>query len=84
MSTAWRSFAIHWDPAALHVLYQLHPWTAAAVDRAVLRFAEVGEGKLESDPPYHRLRAATHDALLVIDGHAEQVNVIRIYRARRG
>ena len=84
MSTRWRSFAIHWDPAALYVLYQLLPSAAAAVDRAVLRFAEAGEGDLEWDPPYHRLRASTHDALLAIDGPAERIIVIRLYRARRG
>lgn len=48
---------ILWHPAALSVLYRLHPWTAAAVDRSVIRFAETGVGHIEWVAPYHRLRA---------------------------
>ena len=71
-----------WDFPALSTFFNLRVHEAAAVDRAVIRFAETGEGNLEHEPPYHRLRAGAHDALLTIDHEARMVTVIRIYRAR--
>ena len=47
------------------------------------RFAETGEGQIESDPPYYRLRAGLHDAMVRIDRRARTLAVLRIYRARR-
>jgi len=76
------SFRILWNYPALIRFYDLHPSEAAAVDRAVIRFAETGEGHLTWVAPYHRLRAGTHDAVLVIDGEARTVTVLRIYRSR--
>lgn len=56
--------------------------SAAMVDRAIIRFAETGDGQLEWEPPYYRLRAGMHDALLTIDPEARTLKVLRIYRAR--
>jgi hypothetical protein len=39
--------AIRWTPAALAVWYELLPHSAMIVDRAVIRFAQTGEGRLE-------------------------------------
>ena len=41
--------------------------TATLVARAVIRFAETGEGDLGWDPPYHVLRAGFHNVLLTIE-----------------
>ena len=71
-----------WDFPALVTFYDLRMSDAAAVDRAVIRFAETGEGGLEREPPYYRLRTGTHDALLAIDHEARMVTVLRILRAR--
>ena len=71
-----------WDFAALATFHDLRMHEAEAVDRAVIRFAETGEGDLEHEPPYYRLRAGTHDALLTIDRAARLMTVIRILRAR--
>ena len=57
--------------------------SATIVDRAVIRFVERGEGQIEWDPPYHRLRAGLYDAMVRIDRQAETFTVLRIYRARR-
>ncbi len=75
--------AIHWAPAALFVFHELPIHSATIVDRAVIRLAYTGEGDLEWDPPYHRLRAGVHDVMLGIDLDARTVTVLRIYRARR-
>ena len=71
-----------WDFPALVTFYDLRPASAAALDRAVIRFAETGEGELEHEPPYYRLRTGSHDALLTIDHRALLVTVLRIVRAR--
>jgi hypothetical protein len=75
--------SIVWGPAALFVFYSLPMHSATLVDRAVIRLAQTGEGHLEWDPPYHRLRAGVHDVVLAIDLDAKTVTVLRIYRARR-
>ncbi len=77
------SLAIHWDPAALYILHRLRMKAATAVDRAVIRFAETGEGELDWEPPYHWLGADTHQAMLSIDLQARTVTVLRIYRRKR-
>jgi hypothetical protein len=76
------AFAIVWDWPALATFYQLPLHTATIVDRAVLRFAERGEGHLEWVPPYHRLRAGLYDLALSIDTERFTITVIRIYRRR--
>ena len=77
------SLKITWDPAALHVFYDLPMHSATLVDRAVIRFAGTGEGQIEADPPYHRLRAGLHDAILRIDRRTRTLTVLRIHHARR-
>ncbi len=79
---SWAPFEVIWDWPALHAFYRLPPHTAYIVDRAVLRFAERGEGDLEHEPPHHRLRAGLHDAILAIDPKAGSICVLRIYRTR--
>ena len=71
-----------WDFAALATFYDLRMRDAEAIDRAVIRFAETGEGDLEREPPYYRLRAGAHDALLTIDRAGRLVTVVRILRGR--
>ncbi len=75
-------FAISWAHPAIVTFYALSIHEATAIDRAVIRFAETGEGELEWDPPHHRLRTGTHDALLALDRHARRLAVLRIYRVR--
>jgi hypothetical protein len=75
-------FRIAWNYPALVRFYDLHPSEATAVDRAVLRFAEAGEGHLSWVAPHHRLRAGAHDAVLAIDPAERVVTVLRIYRSR--
>jgi hypothetical protein len=76
------SFTIHWDPAALFVFYRLRVAAATAVDRAILRWAQTGEGDLEWVAPYHRLRAGRYEVALSINRVRRTVDVIRIYGAR--
>jgi len=76
------SFAIAWHEPAIVTLYRLPMHSAMLVDRAVIRFAELGEGHLEWDPPYHRLRAGLYDLVLSIDRDARMITVLRIYRMR--
>jgi hypothetical protein len=75
-------FSVVWDYPALATFYRLMPEQAAAVDRALIRFAATGEGELEWEPPYHWLRAGAHHAMLVLDFHAQTITVLRIYRVR--
>jgi hypothetical protein len=76
------SFRIVWNYPALVTFYELYPSEAMTVDRAVIRFAETGEGRLTWVAPHFRLRAGAHDAVLSIDRQAQIVNVLRIYRVR--
>lgn len=76
------AFEIIWNWPALITFYRLPLHTATMVDRAVIRFAERGEGHLEWVPPYYRLRAGFYDIALVIDPERVTVTVMRIYRAR--
>jgi hypothetical protein len=72
---------IVWNYPALATFYDLRVHEATVLDRAVIRFAETGEGDLEWDPPHHRLRTGAHDAMLDIDTETRVVTVLRIYRA---
>lgn len=76
------TFAIIWHPAARHILLELPIRTATLVDRAVIRFAELGEGQVEWVAPYHRLRAGPYDVALSVDGEACVINGLDVYRAR--
>jgi hypothetical protein len=73
---------ILWNYPAIATFYALDPRDATAVDRAVIRFAETGEGRLTKVGAYHRLRAGLHDAVLTIDAQGGTICVQRIYRAR--
>ncbi len=73
-----------WSYPALITFYDLSIHEATALDRAVLRFAETGQGVLEWDPPHHRLCTGAHDAIVRIDLEARHLHVLRIYQARRG
>lgn len=79
---SWPPFEILWDWPALHAFYQLPPHTAYLVDRAVIRFAERGEGQVERVAPYARLRAGHYDVSLVIDEAESTITVIHFHRAR--
>ena len=74
--------AVAWDPAALWVFHQLPMHSATRIDRAVIRLAETGEGRLEWVAPYYRLGAGSFDVALTIDREALVLAVLRIYRAR--
>lgn len=76
------TYRITWAHAALWVLYRLPPHTAMIVDRAVIRFAEKGEGQLEWVAPHHRLRAGVYDLILRIERESARITVLYIYRAR--
>lgn len=76
------SFRIIWAPAALQTFYRLPIHSATVVDRAVLRFAQTGDGHLEWVAPYHRLRAGVHDLALTIDRDERTLTVLFVYRAR--
>jgi len=74
---------ILWNYPALVTFYDLRIHEATAVDRAVIRFAETGEGQLTRVAPHHRLRAGAFDAVLSIQMDARVVTVLRLYRVRR-
>ena len=72
------TFRILWNWPALVSFYNLHPHTAMIVDRAVIRFAEHGEGHLRWVAPYHRLRAGLYDAVLALDIEARTVTLYQM------
>jgi hypothetical protein len=74
---------IVWNYPALVTFYGLLIHEATAVDRAVIRFSETGEGRLTWVAPHHRLRAGAFDAILSIQREARVMTVLRIYRAPR-
>jgi hypothetical protein len=75
------SFAILWDFPALAALYRIHWRTGAAIDAAVMAFAESRAATIERAPLYH-LRAGGHSVVLTVDRAAGTVTVLRIFRAR--
>jgi hypothetical protein len=75
-------FRIVWNYPALVTFYDLRVREATEIDRAILRFAETGEGHLSWVAPHHRLRAGAHDAVLAIDPAERIVTVLRIYPSR--
>lgn len=76
------SLRIVWNYPALAVFYDLRVHEATAVDRAVIRFAETGEGQLYRVGRHFRLRAGAFDAVLRIDTRERILHVLRIYRVR--
>jgi mRNA-degrading endonuclease RelE of RelBE toxin-antitoxin system len=52
------------------------------VDRAVIRLAESGEGRIEWVAPHYRLRVGFFELALTIDHEEQTVTVLQIYRAR--
>lgn len=74
---------ILWNYPALAVFYSLRIHEATAIDRAVIRFAETGEGEISRAEPHYRLRAGGFDAVLSIDLGARVMTVLRIYRGKR-
>jgi hypothetical protein len=77
------SRAVLWDFPARAYRVRLPLATQSAISRAVIRFAETGEGG-HWEPPYHHVRVmvqeAIYEAELAIDEKAETVTVIRIFR----
>jgi hypothetical protein len=78
----WPPFEIIWDWPALHAFYRLPPHTAYIIDRAVIHFAERGEGQIERVTPYTRLRAGLYDVSLIIDEVGGTITVLHFHRAR--
>ncbi|WP_437751323.1 hypothetical protein [Sorangium sp. So ce1389] len=76
------SFRVVWNFPALATFYSLPMHSAFMIDRAVVRFAETGEGELAWEAPYHLLSAGFHDVVLAIDREARAITVLRIYRVR--
>ncbi|WP_437322545.1 hypothetical protein [Sorangium sp. So ce381] len=76
------SFHVVWNFPALVTFYRLPMHSAFMIDRAVVRFAETGEGELVWEAPYHLLSAGFHDVALAIERETRTITVLRIYRAR--
>jgi hypothetical protein len=76
------SFELVWTYPALVAFYDLPMHSAMMIDRALIRFAETGQGDLEWVAPYHRLRVGTYRARLAIDRAARTITVLYIYRVR--
>lgn len=77
------SFRVVWDRPALATFYKLPPRTAAMIDRAVIQFAEHGQGEVDWDPPHFLLVAGFYDVVFTVDPELRALFVLRIYRARR-
>lgn len=71
---------IAWSYPALIALYDLHLHAAMLVDRAVIRFAETGEGEVDRIPPYYRLRIGMYRVRFAVDPEARSMNVLYLYR----
>jgi hypothetical protein len=64
------------------MFYRQPMHSAFMLDRAVVRFALRGEGKIEWAAPYYRLRAGFYEAALAVDREARVITVLYVYRAR--
>jgi hypothetical protein len=53
---------------------------AMQIDRAVLKFAELGQGRIEWVPPYYRLHVGLFYLALTIDTNSRSLTVLRIRR----
>ena len=73
---------VHWHPAALSVFYRLPMHSATRMDRAVILFAETGQGQIEWVAPYYRLRAGGFDVAVAIDRGKRTLTVLRVHRGR--
>lgn len=76
------SLRVLWDWPAKAAFFKLPTHTATIVDRAVVRFAETGDGDVEWVAPHYRLRAGFYDVLINIDFEQGALTVLSIYRAR--
>lgn len=76
------SYLIAWSHAALWVFYQLPLHSATLVDRAMIRFAERGEGEIVWEAPYHHLRAGRFILVLSVDRAERRITVVNVYRVR--
>lgn len=76
------SFAIIWAPQALATLKQIHWRTASTIDAAIIRYAEIAADRPGPPLARQRLRAAGHDALLVIDREVSALRVLALFRVR--
>lgn len=72
-----------WDFPAKATFDKLALKEATAVARAVIAFAERGEGELKRDGPHWLLPAGAHVALVAIDLDARTISVLRILRSPR-
>ena len=72
---------IAWNYPALIALHDLPMHSAMLVDRAVILFAETGEGHVERIPPHYRLRAGAYRVRFTVDREASTMNVLFLYRA---
>lgn len=75
-------YTTEWDPAALRHFNKLSWAFAERIDRAVVAFAERGEGELFWDAPYYVLIAGKHNVVLSIEVESRSIAVLQIYRAR--
>lgn len=80
------NWTLSWHPAALHGFYELHPWTAARLDAAVLAFAETGRGPVQrvgsQDPRRLVILVAGAGAFLHLDPDARTVLVGHVFHRR--
>jgi hypothetical protein len=72
---------IAWNYPALVTLYNLHMHSAMLVDRAVIRFADTGEGDIDRIPPYYSLRVGVYRVRFAVDRETGTMNVLFLYRA---
>lgn len=73
---------IAWNYPALFIFNDLPMHTAMLVDRAVIRFAETGEGEIERIPPHYRLRIGAYRVRFAVDHDTGTMNVLYLYRVR--
>jgi hypothetical protein len=71
---------IAWDYPALVAFHTLHPHHAMLVDRAIIRFAETGQGQVEWLPPYYRLHVGAFRVRFGVDRESRTMNVLYLYR----
>ena len=71
---------IAWNYPALIALYELRMHSAMLVDRAVIRFAETGEGDVRKIPPYYQLRVGAFRVFFAVDREARTMNVLFLHR----
>ena len=76
------TFDMVWGPQALAVFYNLHPHEAMAVDRAVIRFAEMQRPRAEKIGPHYRLTVGSLCVQFSLVRETGTMNVLYLYRVR--